>query len=96
MGTIRLTYHLSLLDFSKYLNKANKNSDLRTKPIQELYTHKKDSYIIRREFDPKTEEFTHNVFTDHSNPNKANLLFSLSYFLHESIKATKKTSQTKT
>lgn len=85
MWTIRLTYHLSLLDFSKHLNKAKKDPELRTTPTQELYTHKKDSYIIRRDFNPEIQEFTHNVFIDHSDPEKANLLFSLSYFLNSHI-----------
>ena len=89
MWTIRLTYHLSLLDFTKYINKAKQNKELQKRKTEELYTHKKDAYIIRRNYDPDKQELTHHIFIEHKNdPEKAILLFSMSYFLHNNIRKT--------
>jgi hypothetical protein len=82
IGKIWLTYHLSLLDFVKFIEKSRKNPTLLTQPIEDLYTHKKDAYIITKKYIPEQKELTHQVFIDHNNQTES-LLFSLSYFLND-------------
>jgi len=81
---IWLTYHLSLLDMTKFINKWVENTNLRREKSEEFYTHKEDAYIIRRSYIPEMKELSHNVFIGH-NTEKEKLLFSMSYFLNDNI-----------